>query len=196
MKKIPRILIPTDPVGIDRACGTIQTKLGERFEWLNHVFGKSQLLVKQKGSSKFRYGTDYQYPAVHFKDRTYLDMLPDQKYGNFSFFIIEDPQEIEDFIPHHLAKIHVRYSIVFWFNLETIQTSKKTRELEKVKMDILRVLNTEMRFQNARLTVESIAERAASIYKEYSIKEVDQQFLMQPYAALRFSGKMTINELC
>lgn len=186
---LPRVLIPENPVGIDRFCGVVQEKLGSIYPWLNHLFGKSQILVNKKNK-------EYKYPAIHYKNGTYLDMLPDKCYGNFCFFIIDDPQKVIDFIPHQLSKIETDFSIVFWMNLKSIYPLSQYRELEQVKIDILRTLNTKMKFQQGRLAITSIAERFDKVYSEYSIREVNQQVLMHPYAALRFNGTMTINEVC
>jgi hypothetical protein len=38
--------------------------------------------------------------------------------------------------------------------------------------------------------MSEIKKDAKNIYKEYSVNELDSQFLMQPFAGLRFDGVM------
>ena len=62
--------------------------------------------------------------------------------------------------------------------------------------DILRILIRELFLTFGRLSVTEIMEDAKNIYKEYSLKEVESRYFMQPYAGFRFEGNLLFNESC
>ena len=183
---VPRILIPDNPVAIDKVFSEIQVALANEYSWLTHVFGKSQLLVSKRNKK------EYKYPAVHYKDTKYLDMLPSKKYGNTCWFIVDDLEDILDYVPRKQSKLKSNFSIVFWVNLNEIYSGSSYRELETLKAELYNFLNHKIFYQGARVKFDKVAENFTNIYKEYSTKEIDQQYLMQPYVALRFQGNVEI----
>ena len=48
----------------------------------------------------------------------------------------------------------------------------------------------------ASFVINRIYENAESIFKEYTLDEIDNQFLMQPYCGFRFTGEIEIEEEC
>jgi hypothetical protein len=44
--------------------------------------------------------------------------------------------------------------------------------------------------------VTAVYERAENVYDGFNIDEVDNQFMMAPYAAFRFEGTMMVDEDC
>ena len=187
---IPRILIPENPVAIDLVFGQIQTAVAAEFTWLDHAFGKSQLLATKQNKK------EYKYPAVHYKNNKYLDMLPSKEYGNTCWFIVDDPQDIEEYVPRKQLKLKANFSIVFWFNLNEIYPDSIYRDLELIKSQLYNFINNNIFYSNARVKLKNVSEGFSNIYKEYSTKEIEQQYLMQPYAALRFQGDMEIIGSC
>ena len=159
----------------------IQDILKTNLPWLNYSFGRSQKLI-DKDSKKT-------YPAVHLGFEKYINVFPDQKLGNYSFMIFQDPQNIDDKLKPYI-KVNQKFSIVFWFDLDKIFVDQKDRSLEAVKLQILKVLNTKMLLNKGSIKVSEIKEGAKNIYKEYSVNELDSQFLMHPYAGLRFDGEI------
>lgn len=169
--------------GIDAGLLPIQRELENSLSWLTWAFGKSQRLVKSINNRQFY------YPAVYKALCEYVDVSPNSDLGNFCFFDILDPITISDDIDF-APRYTVNFGLVFWFNFEMIYADSE-RNLEEIKNDILRVLRN---FPN--MHIDSIYERAENIYKGYSLKEVDTQFLMQPYAGLRFEGTLELDEEC
>jgi hypothetical protein len=41
-----------------------------------------------------------------------------------------------------------------------------------------------------------VYERAENVFEGYSLDEVDNQFLMQPFAGLRITGELIVDEEC
>jgi len=186
---IPAAPKPENPVFIDKVIAQVQDSLISELSWLDHAFGQSQRLVKRKGSK------EYQYPAAHVGKGKYESLLPDNRFQNFSFFIIEDPQTVE-FNPNSFNDVKVDYSLVFWLKLDSIFSESEDRDKEAVKVEILRVLTRKLRLTSGRLSVTEIYENAENLYREYSIREVNSQFLMQPYVGFRFTGELTLVEPC
>ena len=46
------------------------------------------------------------------------------------------------------------------------------------------------------VTLSRIYERAENVFQGYSLDEVDNQYLMSPYAGFRITGEMVIDEEC
>lgn len=180
---------PEAPAFIDKLIVQVQDALVANLPWLDHAFGQAQRLVTKKDQ------VDYFYPGVHIGNGTYINVFPDQTLGNYSFVLMEDPQNI-DFRPHTTNNVKVKYSIVFWFNLDKIFGVGKDRNTEQLKADILKVLARKLFLTTGRLDVRAIYEQAENIYRGFSVKEVDSQFLMQPYGGFRFEGEMILMEDC
>lgn len=185
---IPEVPVPTTPYMSDKVVVEIQQYLKTKLSWLNHSFGRAQRLVTKKDKK------EYFYPGVYIGTREYLNVLPTETFGNFSFFQIDSPSDI-NWNPHHRNRIKVKFSIIFWYNLSKIYVGETDRNTERIKGEILRVL-TDMTLVSGSVSFSRIYEKAEDIYKEYSIKEVESQYIMQPFAGLRIEGEMTYLESC
>jgi hypothetical protein len=188
MERISKIPVINNPALIDKVIADVQTGLAQNLGWLDHAFGRAQRLVKEINKKK------YLIPGVYSGKKNYLDVSPDSRIGNFSFFKIDDPQSM-DWDPKIRGRIVVDYSLIFWVDLRKIPGTEG-RNTEIVKAEILKVLNGGFHLRSGRITVSSIYEQADNIYKGYTIPEIENQYLMQPYAGFRFNGKLTINESC
>jgi hypothetical protein len=181
---IPTVPKPETPVFMDEVVVQIQDILKANLPWLDYSFGRSQKLVTKKDKK------DYFYPGIHLGDEKYINVFPDQSLGNFSFMAFEDPEDIDVKLKPYI-KVTKNFSLIFWFNIDKIFEDQKDRNLETVKLQILTVLNTKMFLNKGRISMSTIQEDAKNIYKGYSINELASQFLMHPYAGLRFDGVMT-----
>lgn len=180
-----------NPKLIDRTIGDIQDGLIANLGWLNKAFGRAQRLVKTINGKK------HHTPNVYVSGNDYLPVSPDSKIGNFSFFFIEDPQQLDvDIIPETTGDVYTTFSLIFWFDLRTIFNDPNNRNTEQVKEDILKVLNGGFHLRSGHLKINKIYELAENIYKGFSLDEVDNQFLMHPYAGFRFVGDMKVFENC
>lgn len=181
MTKIAAVPKPENPAFMDVVVVQIQDILKANIPWLDHSFGRSQKLI-DKDTKKV-------YPAVHIGYEKYINVFPDQELGNFSFLIFEDPQTIDSTLKPYI-KVSQKFSIVFWFDLSKIFVNQKDRSLEAIKLQILTVLNAKMLLNKGSIKMSEIKKDAKNIYKEYSVNELDSQFLMHPFAGLRFDGVM------
>lgn len=186
---IPEIPKPANPTLTDEVIAQIQDVLKAKLSWLDYSFGKAQRLTELKDRKK-RY-----FPGVHIANGRYINVFPDQGLGNFSFFKAEDPQTV-NFIPHNSNTVKTPCSIIFWFNLNDVFSNSPDRNIEAVKAQILKILTSELFLTAGRISVFKIYEYAENVYKGYSIDEIESQFLMQPYAGIRFECEILTVEKC
>lgn len=184
-------------VMVDRVIGEIQTGLAANLDWLNAAFGRAQRLTKEMNGKRIITPNVYCGGLQGHGVNDYLEVSPDSKIGNFSFFLIDDPQRI-DWNPGQQNEYTVPFALIFWFDLRTIFNAATNRNTEYVKAQILRVLNGRAGWllRDGRLTINRCYEQAANIYRGFSLDEIDNQFLMHPYAGFRFEGELTFDEIC
>ena len=182
--------IVQNPELLDRIIGNIQSGLIDNIGWLNKAFGRAERLVKYNANNKKIYT-----PNVYAGGNEYVEVSPDANIGNFSFFWIEDPQTI-DWTPKVSIGIKTSFALIFWFDYRNIYNNPNERNKEALKKQILDVLNGGFWLKSGRITLNRIYELAENIYKEFSLDEIDNQFLMHPYGGFRFEGILEITETC
>lgn len=182
-----------NPQLIDRVLGEIQNGLVENIGWLNFAFGRAQKITRMVGNKKF--AEPQVYTGV---GNEYRSVFPDSKIGNFSFFWLEDPQTV-DFMPNQGGAIKSGFSLIFWFDLRRVYNSENNRNTEALKVQILQDLNGGyggINLRGGRIKINRIYEQSENIYRGFTLDEIDNQFLMHPFAGFRFEGELTINQPC
>lgn len=195
MSNINAPVIP-NAIMLDAHLGEIQQGLADNLSWLNAAFGRSQRLTKEMNGKRIITPNVYCGGWNGHGPNDYIEVSPDSKIGNFSFFEIDDPQTVD---PGVFARdIKAPFSLIFWFDLTRVYNSAVNRNTEKMKADILRILNgrTGWHLSDGRITINRIYERAENIYRGYSLSEIDNQFLMHPYGGMRFEGVLEYPEYC
>lgn len=177
------------PVMLDKAIGALQDALADGIGWLDYSFGRAQRLITERD------GMAYYYPAVYVGDNEYVNVFPGQELGNRTFFVVDDPHTIEG-SGRRYGTITSPFALVLWCDLERVFPATKERNTEEIKRKILNVLRMAILPSGCSYTVTKIYERAENIFKEFSIKEIETQFLMQPYAGLRIEGEIKYMEEC
>lgn len=186
--KAPKV---ENPKLIDRTIGDIQDGLIANLNWMDRAFGKCERLVKEINGKK------YFTPNIYVKGYDYIPVSPDSKIGNFSFFVVEDPQYLQgEQIPTTTGDLLVGVSLVFWLDLRRIYNDVNNRNTEEIKAEILKLLNGGILVRSGSFKVNRIHERAENIYRGFTLDEVDNQFLMHPFCGFRFEGELRIFENC
>lgn len=183
-------------VMLDRVIGEIQEGLIANLDWLDVAFGRAQRLTKMMEDRKIITPNVFCGGWNGHGDYDYMEVSPDSKIGNFSFFDIEDPQTIT---PGPWAReIKVPFGLVFWFDLTRIYNEENNRNIEQLKAQALRVLNGRAGWylNGGRITINRIYDRAENIYRGYNISEIDNQFLMHPFGGFRLEGVLEFEEVC
>ena len=195
MAQINAPVIP-NAVMLDRVIGEIQQGLVDNISWLNAAFGRSQRLTKMMNGKKIVTPNVYCGGWNGHGENDYIETSPDSKIGNFSFFEIEDPQTID--AGPWARQIKAPFGLIVWFDLTRVYNTATNRNTEKLKAQILHVLNGRAGWHltGGRIIINRIYERPENIYRGYTLSEIDNQFLMHPYAGFRFDGILEYDELC
>lgn len=185
-----------NPVMLDRVMAEIQSGLVDNLTWLDVAFGRAQRLQKMVNGNRIITPNVYCGGWNGHGDNDYIEVSPDAKIGNFSFFEIDDPQTID--VGPWARQIKAPFGLIFWFDLIRIYGESDNRNIEYIKGQILRVLNgrSGWHLPNGRIILNKIYEKAENIYRGYSLSEVDNQYLMHPFAGLRFDGILEFDEIC
>lgn len=194
-----------NPVLLDKIIQDMQKSLTSKLKWLNYAFGRAYKLVEHMQD-----GNKFIYPAAYNGNGEYISLLPNDNYGNFSWFDIYDPQTITQVV-QSLPQYTFSGALVFWYNLSLIYDDETVMHTEEIKDEIIRVLTTPGAITTTgRFTVDEVYERFENIYKGYSIEkiynnydysgegiqDIDKQFFMYPYAGIRIEFTLTTRELC
>ena len=180
-------------VMLDRVIGEIQAGLADNIDWLDVAFGRAQRLQKMQDGRRIIYPAVYCGGWQGHGENDYIEVGPDKKIGNFSYFEIDDPETIE--AGPWARMITSPFSIIVWFDLRTIASG---RNIERLKADVLWVLagRSGWHLSQGKATVARIYEQAQNIYRGYSLDEIDNQYLMHPYGGFRIDGVLTYEDLC
>lgn len=184
-------------IQLDHILQQAQFGLIDNLEWLDASFGRAQRLMKKTPEGKI-----VKFPAVFCGnwrgrgDNDYIEVSPDSKIGNFSYFEIDDPQTIES--APWARSVKTPFSLVMWFDLADIYDTPSNRNIEYIKARALHILNggTGWHLTDGRIAINKVYERAENIYRGYTLSEIDNQFLMHPYGGLRFEGEIDYTEMC
>lgn len=200
-----QIRFKEDPVLLDKILQDMQKSLMNRLKWLNCAFGRAYKLVEHRPD-----GNKFIYPAMYNGNGEYVSLLPNDNFGNFSWFDIYDPQKITKVV-QSLPQYTFSGAIIFWYDLSSIYEDGTVMHTEEVKDEIMRVLTTPgLITTTGKLVINDIYERFENIYKGYSIEkiynnytykgegiqDIDKQFFMYPYAGIRIEFTLTTRELC
>lgn len=183
-------------VMLDKVLGEIQKGLWDNIDWLDVAFGRAQRLTKMQKGKRIITPNVYCGGWNGHGPNDYIEVSPDSKIGNFSFFVIDDPQTID--AGPWAREIKTPFSLIVWFDLRRVYNTSTNRNTEPLKAQILRVLNgrTGWHLSHGRITVARIYEQNENIYKGFTLSEIDNQYLMHPFGGFRIDGMLEYEELC
>ena len=183
---------------VDAMIAELQQVLAANLYWLDAAFGRSQRLVKKINGKQVITPNVYCGGWNGHGENDYIETSPDSKIGNFCFFEVNDPETV-DWKPRQLMDIETPFSIIFWFDTRRVFDEADNRDISHIKNDILTLLNGRSGAvwrNGGHLVINRIYERAENIYRGYTLSEIDNQFLMHPFAGLRFDGTIKISQPC
>lgn len=186
----PTIKEYVSPVLIDQALLDVQAVLAGGLPWLNAAYGKADRLKVQKN------GTTVVFPAVYVEGTEYLRMFPDEHLGNYSFFVIDDPQEVAPRLGVNNGLFNYNFGLIFWFDMRRVFTGAadrwKSYSTENVKSQVLSLLRGGG--FNVQLRVFNVFDQQENIYRGFTDREINNQYLMRPYSAFRVEGVIKFDE--
>lgn len=200
MSNIERIPLKGQPRLFEAVIQEMQVQMGAGLAWLSHVFGKAEktavdYAVLRQYYQKHEHKEAYYLPSVYVGGGKYESIVPDRRdWGNYAFFYMEEPQEVSGGrrVPPYFD-LAGTVNVIVWGDSRDIE-AEDDRNLESIKNEVLNVLGG-MRLTTGRVEWEKVYERE-SVFEEYSMSEMDGQYLMWPYFAFRFKGRIESNSGC
>ena len=179
---------PTRPYLFDKIIQNLQDELGG-LSWLDHIFGRAERLVKMKN------GARYYTPNVYRGKDDYIQLLPDNmELGNYCFFVLDDPQTIS--LPMGLQnRVKTPFSLIVWIDMRQVGATYDDRNTEYLKEQLIKTIRRAW-IKKGAVTLAKVYEKAENVFQGFSLDEVDNQYLMAPYAGFRITGEMQIDEEC
>ena len=201
MSNIDRIPIKDAPRLMEAVVQEVQVQLGAGLQWLDHVFGKAEKVGRDYDQlrqyyQKHEHREAYYTPSVYVGNGKYESIVPDRKdWGNYAFFYLEEPQEVSGGrrVPPYFD-LEGTVNVIVWGDSRDIE-AEDDRNLESIKNELLNVLGG-MRLTTGHVEWGRIFEQDKGVFEEYSIYEMDGQYMLHPYFAFRVRGRITCNSGC
>lgn len=175
----------------DKVIEEIQASLTNKLPWLDVAYGRCERLVKTID------GRRYYTPNVYLGRGEYVSLLPDDRRGCYSFFVMSEPQQVKQQVPVEV-RIKAPFSLIVWADMRSVEAKMSLpdeRNTEYLKEAILSVLSTTLT-KRGSFEVNAVYERAENVFSGFTLDEVDNQFLMSPFAGFRFTGEMIVTNDC
>lgn len=185
---LPRI---TTPYLFDKVIRELQQALKEGLPWLENSFGRVERRVTEVNERRLY------VPAIYQQDGQYGIMLPDDRLGCYSFFVMHDPQEVLNRMQTEV-RIKSPFSLIVWVDMRRVEKKMRMpdeRNTEYIKEQVLSVIETASK-RKGHISINRIYERAENVFDGFSLDEVKNQFLMSPFAGFRFYGEMIVTNDC
>lgn len=175
----------------DKCINELRTVLADRLAWLDVSYGRAERLIKTVD------GKRYYTPNVYKGNDQYEVLLPDDRKGCYSFVVLSEPQEV---INQMQMEVRVKspFSLIVWVDMRRVEKKMQLadkRNTEYVKEQVLGVLETAF-LKKGAIKVSKIYQRAENVFQGFTLDEVDNQFLMSPFAGFRFDGEMIVTNDC
>ena len=169
------------PYLCDKVIEDLQGILIDKLPWLQVAYGRCERLVKSID------GKRYYTPNVYKGNNEYENLLPDDRRGCYSFFVMTEPQEVKPMVQVDV-RVHYPFSLIVWVDMrwvEKVMQLPDERNTEYIKEQVLSVLERPFT-RRGSITINKIYERAENVFSGFSLDEVQNQYLMSPFAGFRF----------
>ena len=179
------------PYLFDKVIGSLQEDLKNGLSWLDYSFGRAERLVKTIDGKRIY------TPNVYKGNDQYELLLPDDRLGCFSFFVLQEPQEVMNRMQMEV-RLKSPFSLIVWVDMRRVEKAMNLpdeRNSEYIKEQVLSVIST-ANLSKGAVSVTKIYERAEHVFEGFSLDEVQNQFLMSPFAGFRFYGEMIVTNDC
>lgn len=186
MRPQPKAITRDNPVLIERLFNDVQQALIDGLDWLDLAYGKAERIIQRTQRNERTY-----IPAWYLDGMDYENLLPDDRKGNYAFFTVEDNMSVEA-AQGRPARISGQCSLIVWLDQRTMTNEWGKEYARNSVISILTALNTD----SGHLQVQSVFERAESVFSGFTLDEVENQYLTYPYCGFRFVCQYSIRQDC
>ncbi|MBL7738716.1 MAG: hypothetical protein JNK14_05815 [Chitinophagaceae bacterium] len=187
----PSILSISAPTGLDNAIESIRASLAT-ISWLTKSFGRAWEFKEMRDDKTLTIPKVFQGTNT-FKTGEYLNVLPNDYLQAQSFICCTGPEKWDTFNRFDGSMKSREIAIIFWVNLKLIDDTKNYIFTEELKADVETILSQHSSVMSIDEYYDEIAE---DIFKGWSVDDVKNQYLMYPYAGMRFNLIISYPEVC
>lgn len=187
----PDILSLSAPTGFDYAIESIRSALSA-ISWLTKSFGRAWQFKEHSGDKILTIPKVFQ-GQTDDKHGEYLNVLPNDNLNAQSFIFATSPEKWDQFNRFEGSMKSRDIAIVFWVNMKEIDETKNYIFTDDLKADVEYILKSH---PNVLSLERYYDEKASEIFSGWSIDEVNTQYLMYPYAGMRFELTLSYPENC
>lgn len=189
----------TNPVGLDAAIQATALKLEAGLDWLT-AFGRAFVFAERTPD-----GRAINTPKVYASNGEYVNVFPNDNYAGFCFFYPMQAEEYEYAGPAFGTFGSTKrrtVALIFWLNLKRIDSAKDYVYTEVLKREIEKLLQRCPAVERINSYED---ENVDKIYAEFELDENARfraagttvtQWLMYPYAGMRFELQMAYKDNC
>ncbi len=170
---------------LDKVLHCINEGLLDKVDWLDAAFGR----VTEHNDNGVA------MPKLYHTKGEYINVMPDDRRGNYSFFDVTPTYEIIQWNKHRPSLVRARFGVVFWFNLNTIFPDVDTRNLENVKSALLHTLTSEIHIPYGDYQISTISDDARGVFAKFARTGYEERYLLHPYGGIRYNGEIVFSEM-
>lgn len=173
-------------VGSDAVIETLRIKMGG-LAWIEKVFGRA--IVQHTAGDN---GTDVTYPEVWGVNGEPGNVMMNDNLRAYCFFVGRDPETAAPYDPLQ-GQIYMRrpISMILWANLTKIDSTKKYRYSDFLKLQLFAILG-----EVAAFTFQNVYESHSRVFEGFTLTDTFKPYLKPPYWAIRVDGIISYPTLC
>lgn len=175
----------------DKVITELAKDLKEKLLWLAVSYGRAERLVKTIEGKRIY------TPNIYLGNDQYDVILPDDRRGCYSFFVLSEPQEVLNRMQTEV-RIKSPFSLIVWADMRIVEKTMNMpdeRNTEYIKEQVLSAIST-ARLHKGAVSVSRIYQRAENVWEGFTMDEIQNQFMMSPFAGFRFTGEMIVTNDC
>ena len=160
----------------------IRARLQTDLQWLTKAYGKcSKQKLQDRGKNQII------YPAIYVGGIDYLDMRPNEKLGNYTFFDVKDGQKVDRLDGTQEYDTVAEIGLVAWFKYESIYGANHERNTVENVADEIHNSMMKLGLRYGRLEPLGLYEHPENVYKGFSHREIEDRYNMRPFGCLRIN---------
>lgn len=181
------VTYPTTPVLIDLFLTEFNSRITTLLPWLDNPLGQITEIGRHLDAKYVK------VPAMHTDSGEYIDVLPDDKLVNYSWWHFEPLQLKGKF----RAKVKTTARFNMFLDLRKLYPNDlNSRNAQNIIFEIERVIN-KIGLKSAALRISSFSTDPKDAYRGFNVSSIDDKYFMHPYLTLSLKVDVYIrNNVC